>query len=382
MSLRRKIAETLRDAIPPSTRSEVDWLLQAARTVAAKANPLRWTHVRIHPIDCTHPITYVGTASNRDVAELHLSGRPLGAPNHDEPVLVSDLPLPGSLRLPRYIQPIVPLEQSVDSIMAGYGEKLRRVVRQQLSRVHSVKAEDEALVHFADEAMLRPYAVSRYGPNAAQLDSRLVRQIAARIDGRLDIVYAGDEPVACHLGLTRVRRGKRHWLAVRFGIAQSVFTHPKRLHEINSVNVHLAIQHAKDNGFDFYNLGDCLARPDDGLLHWKRRRGGWLSADMCQEWFYVRLPQAGRADFLWTTPLFSAGWRGRNLSLHIGIPRGRTDEEILARYREMSFAGMTRLVIHHEREIGADLHDGLAALYRDAGSMPRFELRAASQPRP
>lgn len=382
MSLRKRIAEGLRDAIPPSARSELDWFLQAMRTAAAKTNPFQWSRARLNPTECTHPVIYFGTAGNREVVELHLCGRALGASRHHEPVVVSDLPLPGSLRLPRYVQPTVPLAQPLESIMDGYGEKLRRVVRQQLSRVRVVKAEDDALVRFADKELLRPYASSRYGPAAAQLDSRLVEQIATRRDGRLDLIYSGDDPVACHLGMARVRRGKRHWLAVRFGFAKSVFTHPKRLHEINSVNVHLAIQHAKDQGFDFYNLGDCLARPDDGLLHWKRRRGGGLSAEMCQEWFYVRLPRTGRADFLWTTPLFSAGWRGRNLSLHIGIPHGRTDDEVLTRYREMSFAGLTRLVIHHERPVGPALREGLAALYLDTGSMPRFELHAISGPSP
>jgi len=377
MTLRSRVTAPLRHAIPPSLRSELDWFLQAARESARKANVLSWTRAPVQPPGCSHPVVYIGTKENRLAAELHLSGRHSNGPRHAEVVVISDLPLPGSLRLPRYLQPTVPLARSLEDIMEGYGDKLRRVVRQQMARVRLVQARDAELIELADQQLLRPYAQARYGPGAAQLDSHLVRQIAMRDDGRLDMLYVSDEPVACHLGLTRIRRGKRYWNAIRFGFAESVYSHPKRLHEINSVNVHLAIQWAKVQGFDFYNLGDCLARPDDGLLHWKRRRGGQLSAGLCQEWFYVRLPHRGRAQFLWETPLFSAGWRGRRLCLHLGIPADKDDVEALARFREMSFSGLERVVIHHARHLSENLLEGLRALYADIKPAPRFETRQA-----
>ena len=126
--------------------------------------------------------------------------------------------------------------------------------------------------------MLRPYAIERHGPTPAQNPPEQVARLSRLPYGRLHILRMNGEPVACHLGVHEVRKGRSYWTAVRFGYVESV-SNPKRLHEVNSTNVFLATKFAKEFGADFYSLGMSLGRPDDGLLHWKRRRGGVLNAN-------------------------------------------------------------------------------------------------------
>jgi hypothetical protein len=371
----RQLLHRLYRPMSPSLRAELKWTLGAAKEVLRKARCWTWVRTELQPAGRTHRVLYMGAASHQEAVALHLSGTAARPFDDAGPVVVSEFPLPGALRVPRFVQPVVPLSASLDAILDGYGDKLRRVVRQQLARVSVHRADSPALVAFANEEMLRPYARERYGPGADQLSEHTVNDIAARHDGRLDIVHVGEQPVACHLGFERVRRGKRYWNAIRFGFVDSVFSHPKRLHEINSVNVFLATRYAKENGYDFYGLGDCLGRPDDGLLHWKRRRGGQIDASQCQEWFYVRLPRQGSCEFLWNTPLFSAGLRGANLRLHLGVPAARSDAETIARYREMSFGGLSEVVIHADGPLSKPLRESFEALFSGSGQATRIVER-------
>jgi hypothetical protein len=360
--------------IPPSLRAELKWILEALRELRRKAQFWKWVRVDLSPPGCTHEVRYSGRGTQTEVVELQLSGSSQRM-NDCDPVAVSEFPLPGSLRVPRFIQPVVPLDLPLDDLLACYGDKLRRVVRQQLLKATIVRAATPQEIAHADETMLQPYARARYGPGADQLSRTTVMNIATRPDGRMDILHSDGEAAACHLGFKRIRKGKLYWNAIRFGFAEAIFTNSKRLHEVNSVNVFLATKYAKENGFDYYGLGDCLARPDDGLLHWKRRRGGILDASQCQEWFYVRLPERGACSFLWNTPLFSAQLRGAKLTLHIGIPKERSDTDVLARYREMSFGGLFEMVIHTERPLAQTLLDALGELFENITPAPRVTVK-------
>ncbi len=361
--------------VTPSQRANIKWLLGTVGQWARKAQFWQWTAAEVRPLNCTHRVSYFGTRSGRGIVELPLSGNAAELLSDCDSVMVSELPLPGALRIPRYMQLNIPLHQSLDALLEGYGDKLRRVVRQQLIKAKVVRAEDQQQITFADDNMLKPYASSRYGPSAHQLSTALIAEITGGAKGGLDILYSNDEPVACHLGVTQIRKDQRYWIAVRFGYREVVFNAPKRLHEINSVNVFLATKYAKENGFDFYGLGNCLAHPDDGLLHWKRRRGGLLDATQCHEWFYVRLPKIQACAFLWSTPLFSAQRGGKNLELHIGIPKGSDDTAVLHRYREMSFSGRCNVVVHHEDTLSTALVSALGALLTGAWPTPQMKLQ-------
>src|SRR5690606_24512746 len=113
--------------------------------------------------------------------------------------------------------------------------------------------------------------------------------------GRLDLITLGDEVIGCHLGCEVARGGKRYWSTLRFGYCEAVFSDARKLREVNSITTFMALEWALEQGFDYYDIGLCLARPDDGLLKWKRRRGGDIDSLGNHAYLFVRLPKTGTA---------------------------------------------------------------------------------------
>lgn len=162
--------------------------------------------------------------------------------------------------------------------------------------------------------------------------------------GRLDLLMLGDEVVGCQLAHEIIRSGKRYWSTNRCGYPESIFSDSKRLREANAINIHLAMEWALSKNFDFYDIGTSLGRPDDGLLEWKRRRGGVVDTLGNNDYLYIRLPKLNVAQFLWTAPLFAV--EGHKIILHLGLPIGQNDEQVSTRYREMCFGGLFKVCLH------------------------------------
>lgn len=224
-------------------------------------------------------------------------------------VVVSEAPSSGALSVPLYLSAVVPLGRSIEDITAKYDSELRRSIRKNRPHYRMRQALLDEEIEKADREMLRPYASARQGIHAAQLATQEILRIAKTV-GRLDLIMLGDEVVACHLGCVITRGGKRYWSTVRFGYCEAVFSDAKRLREVNSITTFMALEWAIDNGFDYYDIGLCLARPDDGLLKWKRRRGGDIDSLGNHAYMFVRLPKTDIAKFLWGTPLFAV--EGKN----------------------------------------------------------------------
>ncbi len=285
-------------------------------------------------------------------------------------VLVSEMPTRGALFVPQYLSAIVPLNRSIDEITARYNTELRRNLRKNRSRYRMKQALLDDEIETADREMLQPYASARHGPAASQIESHEVQRVA-RISGRLDLILLDDEVVACHLGCVITRAGKRYWSTIRFGYPEAVFSDAKRLREINSITTFMALEWALENGFDYYDIGTCLARPDDGLLEWKRRRGGDVDTLGNHGYMFVRLPRVGAAQFLWDTPLFAV--EGKKLTLHLGLPDGPSDEEVASRYREMGFGGLFKIYLHCAKNPGETLLETLRSRYTHLTSPPIVE---------
>jgi hypothetical protein len=189
--------------------------------------------------------------------------------------------------------------------------------------------------------------------------------------GRLDLLLLGDKEVGCQLGHVITRAGKRYWSTNRCGYLEEVFSEPKRLRETNSMNIHLALEWAIENGFDYYDIGVALGRPGDGLLEWKRRLGGELDTMDHSVYFHIRLPKVGAAQFLWDAPLFAV--ERHKLTLHLGLPDGRNDEEVTSRYREMGFGGLFKVYLHCTRAPSDRLLETLRSYYAHQKSPPILE---------
>lgn len=326
--------------------------------------------------DSAFDVLYVGRKSQRDFVKVLLGAQSHGVDTQlklqksERTVLVSEMPTPGALYVPQYLSAVVPLSRSIDEITARYNTELRRNLRKNRTRYRMKQALNDDEIESADREMLQPYARARHGSAASQIETREVQRVA-KSAGRLDLVLLEDEVVACHLGCVVTRAGKRYWSTVRFGYPDTVFSDNKKLREINSITTFMALEWAIENGFDYYDIGTCLARPDDGLLEWKRRRGGDVDTLGNHGYLFVRLPRTGAAQFLWETPLFAV--EGKKLTLHLGVPDGQSDEEVANRYREMGFGGLAKIYIHCSSVPAEELLETLRSRYSHLKSPPVLE---------
>lgn len=352
-------------------RFEIRKLLIWTQDIMGRACLWRWEIARFRLQKSNdYEVLYVGRKSRREMARLLIGGKPevdtqpgdgpqqSGAASHR--LLISEMPSAGALYVPHYLSAIIPLGRPLEEIIARYDGELRRSIRKcrPLYRMQQVLT-DEAIGK-ADREMLQPYAQARHGLYAKQFDSQEVVRIAQTV-GRLDLIMKGDEVVACHFGCVITRAGKRYWSTLRFGYPEAVFSDPKRLREVNSITTFMALEWAIEQGFDYYDIGQCLARPDDGLLKWKRRRGGDVDTLGNQAYMFVRLPKTGIAKFLWEFPLFAV--EDSKLTLHLGLPDGPSDQEVVDRYREMVFGGLFKIYIYCAKAPGELLLENLRDRY-------------------
>ncbi|WP_191623694.1 hypothetical protein [Pseudomonas fluorescens] len=375
--MKEHIAELMRQLLTPSMRFELRKSVAWLRDILGRACFWRWEIVRFKlREDSLYDILYVGRKSQREFVKVLLGVQSqtvdgqLKLGKSDRTVVVSEMPTPGALYVPQYLSAVVPLSRSIDEITARYNTELRRNLRKNRLRYRMKQALNDDEIEIADREMLQPYAAARHGSAASQIEAQEVHRVA-KVAGRLDLVLLEDEVVACHLGCVVTRAGKRYWSTVRFGYPDVVFSDTKKLREVNSITTFMALEWAIENGFDYYDIGTCLARPDDGLLEWKRRRGGDVDTLGNHGYLFVQLPRTGAAQFLWEAPLFAV--EGKNLTLHLGLPDGPSDEEVANRYREMGFGGLSRIYIHCSRVPGEVLLDTLRSRYAHLKSPPVLE---------
>ncbi len=362
-------------------RYEIRHLASKVRELLARACFWRWEVARFRlQQESPYEIVYIGRRQQREMAKLLIAGKGPGsaaiidsasataAAKHV--VVVSEMPSAGALSVPHYLSAVVPLGRSLEDITARYDSELRRSIRKHrpLYQMRLARSDDE--IAMADRDLLRPYASARQGIHAAQFPSAEVFRIAKGV-GRLDLITLGDEVIGCHLGCEVVRGGKRYWSTLRFGYCQAVFSDARRLREVNSITTFMALEWALEQGFDYYDIGLCLARPDDGLLKWKRRRGGDIDALGNHAYLFVRLPRTGTAKFLWDTPMFAV--EGDKLTLHLGLPEGPSDDEVASRYQEMVFGGLHKIYCYGGSRAGESFLENLRQRYANLQSPPTLE---------
>jgi hypothetical protein len=376
--MKEYVKALLRQLITPSVRFELRKAHAWLRDIAGRACFWRWEFVRFKlREESAYDIFYVGRKAQRDFVKVLMGAEPQVANQQVEPdksgrtVFVSEIPTPGALCVPQYLSAVVPLGRSIEDITARYNSELRRNLRKNRLRYRLKQALNDDEIESADQGMLQPYASARHGTSASQIEQQEVRRVAKTAAGRLDLVLLEDEVVACHLGCVITRAGKRYWSTIRFGYPETVYSDAKKLREINSITTFMALEWALENGFDYYDIGTCLARPDDGLLEWKRRRGGDVDTLNNHGYLFVRLPKVGVAQFLWETPLFAV--EGKKLTLHLGLPDGPSDDEIAERYREMGFGGLSRVYLHCAKAPPEKLLETLRGRYSHLKSPPAME---------
>jgi hypothetical protein len=380
--MRNNLATAVRELVSPSMRYQfgewVNWLREQMNRVCL----WKWEIAKLpQPASGQHDIVYIGRKSQRDLARALLLGnrdietnaQHTGSP--DRRAVISELPLPGSLCVPSMLSSIVPLDRPIEEITANFHSQLRRDLHKHRTKYRLQQALDDGEIEQADREMLRPYAIARHGAVANQIELDEVKRLAQKY-GRLDLLLFGDEVVGCQQGFGFAREGKRYWSTNRCGYPESVFSDHKRLRDFNAFNIHLAMEWALENGFDYYDIGLSLGRPGDGLLEWKRRRGGELDTLGNSLYFHLCLPRAGAAQFLWDAPVFAV--EHGKLTLHLGLPLGLGDEEVVNRYREMAFGGLFRVYLHSVTPPAEHISEMLRGLYAQQKSPPVVEVIAST----
>lgn len=321
---------------------------------------------------------YVGRKSQRDIIRSIL-GKNKKDNNGEERkgvagelVVVTDFPSPGALCVPLLLNSVVPLNRSIEEIISNFHSQLRRDLKKNRARYYLKKIISDSEIDHADDYMLKPYALARHGESASQIISKEVRRMGQSY-GQFDLLILDDVVVGCQMGHEYTKAGKRYWTSNRCGYPESVFSDNKKLREVNAINIHLALERAVEEGYDYYDIGSSLARPDDGLLEWKRRRGADLDATGNYSCMYVRLPKIGIAQFLWEAPLFAL--EKNKLTLHIGIPSEFSEEEVVNRYREMGFGGVYKVYLYAAKSPSEIVLDSLRSIYLNKNSTPDFEIK-------
>jgi hypothetical protein len=375
--MKESIAALMRKLISPSLRFELRKAISWLRDIASRACFWRWEIARFKLREDSHfNVLYVGRKAQREFVKVLMGAQSpsvedqLKSDAAGQTVWVSEMPTPGALCVPQYLSAVVPLSKSIDEITAKYNAELRRNLRKNRLRYRMKQALNDDEIESADVQMLKPYAQARHGTAASQIETHEVQRVAKNA-GRLDLVLLEDEVVACHLGCVITRAGKRYWSTIRFGYPETVYSDAKKLREINSITTFMALEWAIENGFDYYDIGTCLARPDDGLLEWKRRRGGDVDTLGNHGYMFIRLPRKGAAQFLWETPLFAV--EGKKLTLHLGLPGGPSVEEVASRYREMGFGGLSKVYLHCAAQPDASILDNLRSRFDHLKTPPAVE---------
>lgn len=376
--MKQNIVTAIRDMVSPSVRYEVRKLIALFQERLGRALLWHWEVARIRQSENDqYEIVYLGRRTRRNLAiallnadrDINISTKRKSESNGK--IIVSEMPFPGALCVPPYLNSIVPLTKPVEDITSHFHGPLRRYLKNYRTHYRLQQVVDSADIERVDNEMLRPYANARHGYGAAQVGLDDIKRLAQN-SGRLDLLLLGDEIVGCQLGCRFTRAGKRYWSVIRCGYPEAVFSDLKRLKDTNSMNIHLGLEWAINNGFDYYDMGMALGRPGDGLLEWKRRRGGELDTMANPGHIYIQLPRVGVAGFLWNAPLFAV--EHHKLTLHLGLPDERNDNEIMDRYREMGFGGLSKVYLHCAKLPNDRLVDFFRGLYRHQQSPPVMEI--------
>jgi hypothetical protein len=285
-------------------------------------------------------------------------------------VLVSELPIPGALKVPQYLSTILSLRgRTLDEILSNFEKQKRKFLRNHRADYDYRPVFQDEEIHRLDMEMISPFASARYGDGVVHLQPNDVERMAKEA-GKLHLVSYGNEEVACHLGCEFIRNGERYWRGTRAGYPEVVYSDNKRFRETNLMNTYIEMEWALENGYDHYDVGISLANPEDGVIQWKRSLRGRLDTLGNYSYFYLRPPKKGVAKFYWDTPVFAVE-NGR-LVLHLGMPDAIAEPDLIARYKQMSFDGLLKVYLHCQSLVSENLAGHVKGLYSGHKSSPQL----------
>lgn len=371
-----QINSIVRTFVSPSLRTDLKLKKERFSQFVASLIFWKWRHFQF-VLNESNPtvIHYLGRPENKPSIMALLGISPDNYSNsttihdaHSAKAFASDFPMRNALCLPFCLTTVVKLNRPIEDIMANYSRSLRRSITAQRAQYRYELVDDIAKVDAIEREMLKPYAIARHDIAAFQLNSNLVRKLSLTKCGQLDLLFSGTEAVGCHLGNSYIYKEKRYWHVNRFGYPYKIFSNYKLWSEVNSINLHLALEAAIENGYDYCDYGLSLARPGSGLIEWKRRRKGLLSTYGNYNYVYLRLPKYGAAKFLWDSPLFAV--ENGQVCLYLGIPDDESVESLTARYHEMGYGGLYKVYLYCIKSLSEELINVFRGFFVDQESQP------------
>lgn len=358
--------EKIKQSISPSFKTEVKIKLQSFKCLIESLYCWRWKCQQFVTKTPSIAVRYLGAHATQAVTILGIDLQNQETSQIEGQLWLTDFPVPRAYPIPATLTTIVPLHRTMEEIMATYASSLRRSINKQRPPYRYEVILDQEKIAEINRTMLVPYANARH-ESAYHMDLSGITQLALSEHGRLFALYCADELVGCHLANFYQRQGKRYWHVNRFGYPEHIYSDFKRWGEVNSINLHMALEEAIGGDFDYCDYGMSLAKPGAGLIEWKRRRKGFLGRDAGTQ-FYLTLPKKGLAQFFWDSPLFSIE-KGK-ITLHLGIPAGKTDEEILAKYHEMGYMGLYKVYLNCLSQPSDVVTEGIRSLFAEEQSPP------------
>src|SRR4051794_36931502 len=126
--------------VAPSLLPDVKFAIGAFKRLMRTSRVWRWTKAKITPEGAEYTIVYLGTDARKDAAVLAMRRKAVDPMLEGGVITVSEFPMRNALRVPQYLDMDVPLDRPLEEILADYGEKLRRVVLQQLPHAEMIEA--------------------------------------------------------------------------------------------------------------------------------------------------------------------------------------------------------------------------------------------------
>jgi hypothetical protein len=261
---------------------------------------------------------------------------------------------------------LVPLNRPWNEITAHWKLAARRRACAESCTVQRV--EDEATIRRINHDMLEPFAKVRHGKEANNLSEHDVLRLAH--SGYLGLLSKEGVPIAAHVGYSYERKGQRCWECLRFGYPEHVYADQHCLADTNTINAYWAIRYAMDTGHDVFDFGISPPSPDGGLLQFKHRRSGELSAFGCGVPLWLRLPKTDVDEFLWRWPLFSLENGG--IVLNLGIPERFSSEEVATRLRPLAYRGLSTVRVRSRHDT-VPLRTNLRAVFESSNDHSRLK---------
>jgi hypothetical protein len=368
--LQSQALRALAKRLPPNVRRRMRTSMARGADITAASKLWSWEVSRT--TDGEFDVLYAGRAEERWRALAlfpgHEQARTLGASaisaTGRPTLLLTEFSLNReAFKVPCELSSLVQLKRPISELIAEFDSELRRRLRRLTEQAYRLEAAAPEQVEALHRDMFVPFALARHADHAHSHSLEGLLRLASV--GRIDVLYKGDELVGSQVGYPYERDGTRRWAIDRFGYPERVFEDPKTLADVNTMNIHLACQRALEAGYDYYDLGVSSARPNGGLLQFKRRRSSSLERSEQALSFYAHVPAAHRPQILSRAPLFAVD-RDR-LVLHVGVTRAMSDDALLQRFQEWGYGGLAGVRLWTERSLDASLLERIHDHYSKRG---------------